>query len=154
MGSQSLIPEVPTRDECTMALLAHLLQIFTGFIGPLIIFCVKPESRFVKFHSLQSLVWQLCYMLAIFGGMIIFFFAVFASIFRNGPPANNQPPPGIFLYFPLIWLAFVLGWVANIVLGIVYGVKASRGEWAAYPLFGRWLRERYQASPAAPTITA
>ena len=60
----------PTQDERTMAFLAHLLQVFTGFIGPLIIFCVKQDSRFVKFHALQSLVWQLCYM-ALFFVLII-----------------------------------------------------------------------------------
>jgi len=26
------------------------------------------------------------------------------------------------------------------VLGIVYGIKASKGEWAAYPVIGRWAR--------------
>ena len=30
------------------------------------------------------------------------------------------------------------GWVVNLVLGIVFGIKANRGEWAAYPVIGRW----------------
>ena len=34
----------PTKDECTMAMLAHLLQVFSGFVGPLVIFLVKQDS--------------------------------------------------------------------------------------------------------------
>jgi uncharacterized Tic20 family protein len=57
MASQSVIAvfEEPTADERTLGLLAHRLMAFTGIIGPLLIFCVKQDSRFVKFHSLQAL---------------------------------------------------------------------------------------------------
>ena len=30
------------------------------------------------------------------------------------------------------------GWIVQVILGIVYGINASRGEWAAYPLIGQW----------------
>lgn len=43
-----------------MAMLTHLLAIFTGFIGPLIIYLIKKdEDRFIAFHSLQALYWSL-----------------------------------------------------------------------------------------------
>ena len=45
----------PTQDEKTMAMLAHILQIFTWWIGPLVIFLVKQDSKFVRFHALQAL---------------------------------------------------------------------------------------------------
>lgn len=72
----TFVPAIPTQDERTMAFVAHLLQIFTGFIGPLIIFCVKQDSRFVKFHALQCLLWQLCYMVCFFIGGIVFFLTI------------------------------------------------------------------------------
>ena len=59
---QPAYPAAPTKDECTMAMLAHLLQVFSGFIGPLIIFIVKKDSKFVKYHSLQCLIWQAAYV--------------------------------------------------------------------------------------------
>src|SRR5271168_2911673 len=124
-----LAVNVPTKDECTMAFLAHLLQVFTGFIAPLVIFCVKQDSRFVKFHALQSLIWQLCYMALLFGVMIFFFFSIFATIFHaaSGGHTSNAPPTFIFL-FPLLWLFWLLGWVANVVLGIiVWHQGQSRG---------------------------
>jgi len=141
-----LASEVPTKDECTIAFLAHLLQVFTGFIAPLVIFCVKQDSRFVKFHALQSLIWQLCYMAVFFGSMIIFFVSMFATIIHSGGgPAGHQqpPPPAFFIFFPLVWLLGMGGWVANLVLGIVYGIKANRGEWAGYPVIGPWLLRKY-----------
>lgn len=121
-----------------MAFLAHLLQVFTGFIGPLIIFCVKQDSRFVKFHALQSLVWQLCYMALIFFVAIGFFFSIFAS-FAHIPPGSHQgPAAGFLIFFPLLWLLIMGGWIVNVILGVVYGLKANRGEWAAYPVIGHW----------------
>jgi len=46
---------IPTQDEKTFALLAHVLGIFSGFIAPLVFFLVKRDSKFVSFHALQSL---------------------------------------------------------------------------------------------------
>jgi uncharacterized protein len=146
-----LAANVPTKDDCTMAFLAHLLQVFTGFIGPLVIFCVKQDSRFVKFHALQSLIWQLCYMAVLFGGMILFFVSMIATVAHGGGGEHNQPPPaGFFIFFPLLWLLIMGGWVANLVLGIVYGVKANRGEWAAYPIIGTWLLPKYRPIEQPP----
>src|SRR5262249_16178788 len=51
---------VVTQDERTMATLAHLLQLVTSWMGPLVIFFVKRDSPFVKFHALQALILQVC----------------------------------------------------------------------------------------------
>jgi uncharacterized protein len=129
----------PTQDERTMAFLAHLLQAFTGFIGPLIIFCVKQDSRFVKFHALQALVWQLCYMALIFAVSMALIVSIFSSMAHIPPGSHQAPPPGFFIFLPVVWLLAMGGWVLNVILGVVYGIKANRGEWAAYPVIGSWL---------------
>jgi hypothetical protein len=135
-----------------MAFLAHLLQVFTGFIAPLVIYCVKQDSRFVKFHALQSLIWQLCFMAFFFGGMIVFFFSVFATAFGAAVGhTQNGPPPMFIFIFPLFWLFWFLGWVANVILGIMYGIKANRGEWAAYPVIGKWCMPKVAPGPGAPS---
>ncbi len=131
--------EVATEDERTMALLAHLLSAFTGLIGPLVIFCVKQNSRFVRFHSLQALIWHAVYLGLIFFGMIIFFAGMMESLLHNPPQPHSQAPPAFVFFVPLLWLGIMSGWVVNLILGIVYGVKANRGEWATYPVFGKWL---------------
>jgi uncharacterized protein len=155
MASQQAIlgPDVPTKDECTMAFLAHLLQVFCGFIGPLVIFCVKQDSRFVKFHALQSLIWQLCYMAMFFGAMILSFISMVLTAIHAGATghAHGQPPgPEFFILFPLVWVLGMGGWVVNVILGIVYGIKANRGEWAAYPVIGAWLLPKYHAAAQYP----
>jgi hypothetical protein len=135
-----------------MAFLAHLLQVFTGFIAPLVIYCVKQDSRFVKFHALQSLIWQLCYMALFFGGMIVFFFSAFATVIgASGGHSQNGPPPMFVFIFPLFWLFWFLGWVANVILGVMYGIKANRGEWAAYPVIGKWCMPKEAPGPGTPS---
>ena len=53
-GPESAIPGMilPTDEEKTMAMLCHLLALFTSFIGPLIIWLIrKDKSRFVDAHG-------------------------------------------------------------------------------------------------------
>ena len=148
--TQPTYPGEPTKDECTMAMLAHLLQVFSGFIGPLVIFIVKQDSKFVKYHALQSLIWQAAYVILGVGAMAVFFFMMFTSIAHTPPGVPHQPgqPPPAFVFFvPLVWLFWGGGWVVNLILGIVYGLKANRGEWAGYPILGRLLLREY--NPAA-----
>jgi uncharacterized membrane protein len=35
----------------------------------------------------------------------------------------------------------MLGWIGNLVLAIVYSIKAYGGQWSAYPIFGRLARK-------------
>jgi uncharacterized Tic20 family protein len=59
-------------EERNMSMLAHVLMIFTGLIGPLIIYFVKRDSRFLRYHSLMALFWQLLVMVLWMATMIIF----------------------------------------------------------------------------------
>jgi uncharacterized protein len=150
-------PGEPTKDECTMAMLAHLLQVFSGFIGPLVIFLVKPDSKFVKYHALQSLIWQATYMILGFGAMAGFFFTMFASFAHQRPAVPHDAMPNAFMFFfPLVWIFWMGGWLVNLILGIVYAIKANRGEWAGYPLIGKLLLREYNPAalshPSAPQI--
>lgn len=131
-----------------MALLAHLLQVFTGFFGPLVIFCIRQNSRFVKFHALQAVVWQVCYMALFLGGFMLFFLSAFVSILHDASHHTATTPPTFLFLFPLLWLFGMGGWITNVILGVLYGLKAQRGEWAAYPVIGRWCL--LKLAPAKP----
>ena len=128
---------VPTQDERTTALLVHVLAIFSSFLAPLIFYLVKRDSRFVSFHSLQVLLWHAAYAVIFFVGMIFAFIFMFATIAAQPHDAHNQPPPWAFFgVFGAVWLWGMGGWILNLILGIVYAIKANQGEWARYPLIG------------------
>jgi len=127
----------PTQDERTMAMLAHVLQMFGGFIAPLIIFLVRRDSPFVKFHSLQALTWKLVEMVIIFGGVILFASVMILSIGFH--PKDPAPPVVVFL-FPFIWLFVMMSWVINLVIAIYFGIKSYEGQWARYPIIGNLVR--------------
>src|SRR5215470_18655868 len=129
---------VSTQDERTMALLAHVLGIFAGFLAPLIFFLVKRDSKFVSFHALQSLAWHVVYLTLMMGGMMIFFFVIITH--GNFPPNDkNAFPLAFFGPFFLFWMIAMGGWITNLILGIVFGIKANKGEWVQFPLLGPWI---------------
>jgi len=125
------LPE-PTSDEKTLAVLAHVLQLFSGFIAPLIILLIKRESKFVRLHALQVLFFHIAY-LVVLGG----FLAACAIGFVVSLPGMdaNEPPVGLIVLFPILWMGT---YAVMLVLAIVYAVKAGRGEWATYPIVGRF----------------
>lgn len=137
----------PTQDEKTMAMLAHVLQIFTWWIGPLVIFIVKQDSKFVRFHALQALLWQIALIVFWMLGMGVWIAVIFSTIFSSIAKAapNQAPPVAVFAGIGLIWLLLMAVYLSNILFGILFGVKAGRGEWASYPLSGRWARHIVKA---------
>jgi uncharacterized membrane protein len=144
---------VPTSDERTMATLAHVLQLVVGWIAPLVIFLVKRNSRFVSFHALQVLLLQALYFLLMMVVMGVFFVVVvFGIAFHQPAVHSNSLPPGFIILFPVIWLAIMGWWVFILVVAIVYGIKAGRGECAEYPLLGRLARRILRIGPGGELL--
>lgn len=86
-----------SKDERNMALLVHLSCFIVPIIGPLLLWLVKKDSsRFVAYHSLQALVFQLI-----------------ASAISGATCGVGL----LLLVLPVIW-----------------GIKASNGEWVGYPI--------------------
>lgn len=128
-----------TQDERTMGVLAHVLQIVGWWIAPLIIFLVKRESKFVSFHALQALFLQIIYLIFGMIFMVAWFAIIFGTVFTQAASHSNAPPPMVFILFPLIWVFWMGAWIAVLVIGILYGVRAGRGEWSKYLLIGNWV---------------
>lgn len=130
-----------------MAILAHVLQLVGTFIAPLVILLTKRESRFVSFHALQALLLQIAYMALMFVFFVLWFGLFFMTMAHHPPVKDAPPPPMFFVMFPLVWLGFMGTWVVMLVVAIVYGIKAGRGEWAAYPLLGALARKILKIGP-------
>jgi Uncharacterized protein conserved in bacteria, COG3296 len=115
-------------DEKLWGMLAHLLTLLGhvvvvgAYIAPLVIYLVyKDRSRFVAFHALQALFFQLL-ALAVSVALILF------SIVTLGL--------GLLLAVPLgIALA-----IAVLVYTIIAAIQANNGVWYELPIVGRWAR--------------
>src|SRR5262249_28841788 len=112
----------------------------------LIIFFVKKDSQFVRFHALQVLLLHIFIMAFWFIVVIVWIVAIFAgvlgSVAHSGGNPNQMPP--FFFALPFAWLFIwffaMIVWLGELVLAILYAIKAGHGEWADYPLFGRWAK--------------
>lgn len=139
----------PTQDERTMAALAQGLSIF-GFIPPLVFFLIKRESRFVSFHALQALLWHIAYMILIIVAIFVFVIVLILTVAAQSGPRGGTPPIGIFIAFPFLWLIIMGVGIGNLIVAIVYAIKAGQGEWANYPVFGNLARRILKLSPTGP----
>jgi uncharacterized Tic20 family protein len=113
----------PTQDDLNMGMLCHLLAIFTGFLGPLIVWLVKKDrSAFVDFHGKESLNFQITVLLITTALSALGFALIFIAI-------------GL-IFFPLIGIVLI----GALVLEILACLAASRGEFFRYPLSIRFIR--------------
>ena len=98
-----------SKDDCNIAMLAHLLGIFTGFLGALVIWLVKKESSaYVAQESAEALNFQLTVMI----GYIIC---------------------GVLTVILIGLIAFPLLYVLNIIFSIIGAIAASKGTGYRYP---------------------
>ncbi len=106
----------PTPDERTWGLIAHLLGIVAGFLGPIIVMATKGnESRWVKTHSVEALNFQLALLIAYLVGFVTSF---------------------VFIGFCLIFAAMF----GSIILSVIAGVKAYNGGAYRYPVNIRFIK--------------
>ena len=61
-------PPPAVKRDTTLAWLAHLLMLFTWFIGPLVIWLVKKdEDKYAAYHGKQAFFWSLGVTVIFFG---------------------------------------------------------------------------------------
>ena len=124
-------------EERSWAMLAHLtilLNLVTGLLGPvgaLIIYLVyKDRSRYVAYHSLQSLVFQL---IAWVGGGIL------TAIAWTITGVLSAILVGL-LCIPVSLVISVIP-LGAIIYGIIGGIQCNQGQDFRYWLVGDWMRE-------------
>jgi len=106
----------PTKDDTNMAVLSYILAIFTGFIGPLIIWLLKKEqSQFVNDQGKEVLNWIITVILAMLACIPLMFILIG------------------FLLYPLVLLC-------HVIFTIMGAVKVSRGIAYRYPFAIRLLK--------------
>jgi len=109
-----------TADERLWAMLAHLfallgyLVLLGQYIAPLVIYLVyRDRSRFVAFHALQALYFQLALLV------------LWAMVYVAG-----------ILTCGLGFLLAIVPTVLNLVFVLIAAIRANNGEWYELPLVG------------------
>jgi uncharacterized Tic20 family protein len=106
----------PDADSKTMAMLAHLLGILLGFLGPLVIWLIKKDqSPFVDDQGKEGLNFQLTCLI----GYVI---AGATSCFFIG-----------LVIFPIVWLC-------ALIFGILGAMEANKGVPYRYPFNIRMIK--------------
>ena len=106
----------PTKDECNMAMLAHLLGIFTGFLGALLLWLMKKDSsEFVGEQAKEALNFQITMVIGLFACWLLAVFLV-----------------GIFLIPVLL--------IVNFIFCLLGAMSASKGKPYRYPFAIRLLK--------------
>lgn len=109
-----------SQDDRTMAMLAHILPIFTGFLGPLIIWLIKKDqSQFVAYHGMQALFFQIA--------VAVLYIASFVLMMVS---------------FGLLFFVPLAVWVISLVFHILAGMAANRGELYELPVVGKMARQQ------------
>jgi uncharacterized Tic20 family protein len=104
-----IIVNAPSQDDRNIAMLAHLLGIFFGFLGSLIIWLIKKDdSPFVAQEAKEALNFQITLFIGyLIGGILV-----------------------IVLIGVLVLLALH---VVNIVFSIIAAIEVSKGKPYRYP---------------------
>lgn len=123
-------------EERTLAMLAHLsilLNLITGILGPvgaLVVYLVYQErSRYVSYHALQSLIFQLIVWLGggVLAGLAWAITAILSVIVVG------------ILCIPFALLVSLIP-VGGLIYGVVGGIQCSQGRDFRYWLVGDWVR--------------
>jgi len=123
-------------EERTWAMLAHLstlLNLISGILGlaaALIIYVMyKDRSRYVAYHSLQSLIFQLVFLLG--GGIVAGIVWAIAGILS-----------AVVIGICLMPIALIISLVplGALIYGIIGGIQCNQGQDFRYWLVGDWVR--------------
>jgi uncharacterized protein len=116
----------PDAESRTMAMLAHILALVAGILGPLVIWLIgRDRSRFVDAQGKEALNFQITVLIAL-GVAVALLLLSLASMF-------------VFGMVLLMFAVAAIG-VANLVFIVIAGVAAYQGTSYRYPVAIRFIR--------------
>lgn len=129
MSEPAETPALPSRDNCQMAMLCHLLSLggllfpFGNFLGPLVIWLLRRyDHPLVDDQGKESLNFQIAYTIYTFALILGLVFMVIND------PASSLLSIGITVTLLTVLL------IAYVVLIIIATVQANKGVYYRYPL--------------------
>lgn len=143
MNDQTVSNQEPSGDERLLGMLSHLSVFLGGIILPIILWATqKDKSKFVRFHSLQAIFFQLACAALI----IVFVFAMLAVIFisglgtgmfNNSHHGNPDSMPGIMIVMMIVFYGGIFIMVFGLLGYSIYlAVKTYNGSLIRVPVIG------------------
>jgi len=102
------MPEGSKSEENNLAMIAHILGIVIGFVGPLIVYLTAKDKPFAYLQSKEALNFQITVLIGWIAAGILSFVGI-----------------GFLLYGAI--------WVINLIFCIMAAMAASKGEDYKYP---------------------
>jgi len=119
-------------DENIAALLSYIF----GWIGGLIFFLIEKESRFVRFHAMQSLLLNVLFVVIFIVLWVVSIVMVVISSQLPGALAMV-----VNLIVTLFWIAL---WVGLVIAWIMCLIKAFQKQYFKLPIIGN-MAEKFSA---------
>jgi len=119
-------------DENIAALLSYVF----GWVSGLIFFLIEKDSRLVRFHAMQSLLFNV--LVAVVG---IALWIVLFVVFMIASQISGALATLLSLVSILVWGVFLLGILAGFILCLV---KAFQGQYFKLPVIGNFA-EKFSA---------
>lgn len=119
-------------DENIAALLSYIF----GWVSGLIFFLIEKDSRLVRFHAMQSLLFNV-----LVGVVAIALWVVLFIVFMIAAQLSNALATVLSLLSILVWGVFLLAILAGFILCLV---KAFQGQYFKLPVIGNFA-EKFSA---------
>lgn len=129
-------------DERLIALFAHLSLFLGGILLPVIFWATnKDKSKFVTFHSLQSLWFHIAFValliIYIFAFVIIFVAGGIGFGAMTGSGGGKEMPVFFIIIMAAFYALLFIVIFGSYGYAIYMGIKAYKGDNVMYPIIGK-----------------
>jgi len=119
-------------DENIAALLSYIF----GWVSGLVFFLIEKDSRLVRFHAMQSLLFNILIGVVAFALWIVLFI-----VFLIASQLSGALTTLLSLVSVLVWVVFVIAIFGGLILCLV---KAFQGQYFKLPIIGNFA-EKFSA---------
>ena len=138
--------EIISNEEKMLSLFCHLSMVLGGILVPIIIWAIqKDKSKFVRFHSLQSIFYHIAYSVIVgfIVAILMFFFFGIVGFHTSRYYRHDSGLPE-YMIFILIFFGGVITIlvIAGLGYGIYLAIKSYQGEKIRIPVIGKIIYEK------------
>lgn len=142
-----------TSEERLMAMLSHLSLLFGGIVLPIILWATqKDKSPFIRYHALQSIFFQLAYivilvfLIVVFVLLAIFLGLGFGLITATSTSGSGELSIAFVLFIILFYGLIFVSAFGAMGYEIYLAVKSYHGAYTKIPIIGNIIYKKVFSS--------